>query len=330
MGENTKMSIMKYSYQEKCSFLVSSCDKYRTAWYPLFSLIKIYWPNSPIKKYLITERLNFHLEGIDVQVLNNKKGSAWGENLLSALKVIDTEYVIFSLEDFFLVDYVKDDIIEKCVKWMDENPNIAQIRLKPSSDAVNLRMAEKYEGFRIAEDSMPYRIDTQVAIWRKNRMKELTNAQETAWRFESRGTKRAIGSPYLFLCAYLEDMHDVSKMVYPYYLDPENYFRRGYSIAWGKWLWNNKNLFDKNGIYGVNYKELGMMTQKQTERAIKYFHDFHADNASFIDKIVHLFYKVGLVVESGVKEVKINGFDGIKILIRKLCKRAKGNRLYNI
>lgn len=316
-----KISPLKFSYQEKCSLLVSSCDKYRTAWYPLFSLIKIYWPNSPQKMFLITESSDFRLEGLDIQVLKNKKGNAWGGNLLSALNVIDTEYVIFSLEDFFLVDYVKEDVIERCVNWMDENQQIAQIRLKPSSDSINLRVTEKYEGFCIAEDSMPYRIDTQVAIWRRTRLVELVDAEETAWRFESRGTMRAVGSSYLFLCAYLDDMHDISKMAYPYYLDSENYFRRGYSIAWGRWLWNNKNLFEKNGIYGVDYKELGLLTQKQAEREIKYFYSYHVESAGFFGKVMYLFYKIKLMAERSVREVRINGFDGVKILKSKLCNR---------
>lgn len=319
--------MLKYSYQEKCSFLVSSCDKYRTAWYPLFSLVKRYWPNSPSKKYLIAESFNFHLDGMDIQVLKNKIGSAWGNNLLSALNLIDTEYVIFSLEDFFLVDYVKEEIIEKCTTWMDENPQIAQIRLKPSSDSINLRVIKKYEEFRIAKDTMPYRIDTQVAIWRRKRMMELADLKDTAWRFESQGTKRAIGSPYLFLCAYLEDMHDISKMVYPYYLDPENYFRRGYSIAWGKWMWNNKGLFEKNGIYGVNYKELGVMTQKQAERKIKYFYGYQIENANVFDRWIHLFFKIELTVERFIREIKINGFRGILNYSNKIQKRLKNKNI---
>ena len=111
------------------SFVVSSCDKYSTAWKPYFELVKKFWPEHPERIYLISESKQYVDSELNIQCENYPESYTWSERLYHTLEKIDTEYIIFSLEDFFLLGPVKQEVIDRCIGWMDENREIAECRL---------------------------------------------------------------------------------------------------------------------------------------------------------------------------------------------------------
>ncbi len=311
---------MKYNYQEKVSFLVSSCDKYRTAWYPFFSLVKKFWPNHPQNIYLISEIEDYCDKELNIIVFKDGKGRTWSELLYSALIRIPTEYVIFSLEDFFLVDYVNEQEIEKCFNIMESDLLIDEIRFKLSNLEI-IRDAEDYKGFKISPSNTPYRVDTQVGLWRKERLINLIEASESAWEFERNATIRAMVNSNKILWQWSSDPYNANNMMYPYILDSEEHFIRGYSIAWGKWLWSNKKLFEDNGIYGVNFHEMGMLSEKRAEIRRKYFFRFGKGKATFIEKIIQWILGSIYIIDRNYREVRLGGIERVRIIIRKARKR---------
>lgn len=113
-------------YMDKIALLVNSCDKYEDLWAPFFTLLKKYWnPEYPI--VLNTESKDFNFEGLNIKTLKlfENKNVEWSERLRITLENIDSEYVITLLDDFFLEKSVDNNKINQCVKWMDENQNIA-------------------------------------------------------------------------------------------------------------------------------------------------------------------------------------------------------------
>ena len=84
---------------ESCSILVSSCDKFSTAWHPFFTLLNRYWPNCPYNVFLNTETLSYNEYG--VKTINSDELSWTG-------RLIDSLYKIES--DFTLRGYMQNDI----------------------------------------------------------------------------------------------------------------------------------------------------------------------------------------------------------------------------
>ena len=285
------MNNIKYN----TTLVVSSCDKYEDAWYPYFELVKKYWKGHPTQIVLITETKNFICDGLDIKIYNQKnKGETWSERLYNCLSNIDTKYIIFSLEDFFLLGNVDDAAVEQCYTWMEENENIAVCRLC-SSEQKDLIKVDRYGDFRIADASIGYRLDTQVALWRREDLMDFIDIKENPWEFETIGTERAKSSDKIFLWHFCESLDDIDNRVFPYQI----FQRYGYGIAWGNWLWNNKKWFQANGINKVNFVRLGFLSEKAVAR--RFQHLYNKDK-TFLDKIIAPFWKLFIKI----KKVKQN------------------------
>ncbi|MBE6795492.1 MAG: hypothetical protein E7533_02780 [Ruminococcaceae bacterium] len=254
-------------FKKDVALVVSSCDKYEDAWYPYFELVKKYWPERPEKIFLITETKGYSHPGLNVISCKFGKEVTWSERLYKTLEKAGTKYIVFSLEDFFLLDYVKQDRIEKCIEWMEEDETIAECRLH-SSEYEGLIESEKYAPFRIAESDTPYRLDTQVALWNREALMSFVDLSENPWQFEGDGTKRIKDTDKKFLWLYSEDPYKLEDKIFPYRI----YQWFGHGIAWGHWLWENKKWFKQNGINGVKYYRLGVLSERTVKLRFKHLY----------------------------------------------------------
>lgn len=293
---------MEYAYSEKCSLLVSSSDNYETTWYPFFELLKQFWKHHPHKIFLNTETISYQDETLDLINILGGKEATWSERLYRCLEQIETEYVIFTLEDFFLLDEVNDEAIEQCLRWMEENDNIAQCRLK-ASHCPELEENEHYAPFRLAGDEVPFRLDTQVALWRRTALMEFIDLQENPWQFEQRGTERIKGIDKIFLWYYSEQEEDRANMIFPYHVNP----RYGYGVAWGRWLWNNKAWFEANGIRGVRYHKLGTLSQWAVKLRFRFLYRIGRGEPKGLEKLIWIAYRGIDRIEKGLALCRVRG-----------------------
>ena len=299
------------------ALVVSSCDKYADAWYPYFELIKKYWPGHPKKIYLITEGKKFYSTGLDITVSAYDKSLTWSEMLYKTLSKIDSKYIIFSLEDFFLLDYVKQERIDECVTWMEENPQIAVCRFF-SCGYDSLIPTDTYKDFRIAGKDISFRLETQFALWNRETLMSFIDLSENPWQFEKNGTERIKDTDKIFLWKYSKNPDSPDDKIVYYF----HGINKGYGIVGGEWMWNNKKWFEKNGIYDINYKRLGVISEKAAKKRIK--HLYNSDPTTF-DKMVR---PIWLEVIR-IKKCKnyLFGFglkEGIELILGKTKKQIKG------
>ena len=110
-----------------CTLLVSSCDNYKDAWKPYFILLKKYWPEVINYKIILStesETLD-DTYGLDIQYFHYNEPVSWSKRLKECLKTIDTKYIIFNQEDFFIQSRVANEEIEVCIDYMNRDSNIA-------------------------------------------------------------------------------------------------------------------------------------------------------------------------------------------------------------
>ncbi len=279
------------NFSEKCSLLVCSCDKYSDAWVPYFELLKKFWPEHPSKIYLNTETKSFECPDLDITILNCEGEKTWSERLYDSLSRIDTKYVLFTLEDFFLLDYVDQTKLDECIELMEEDSSIALSRIYLSNEKL-LKKQWKNTSMYICEKHIKWRMDAQAAIWNREELMNFLDMSESPWAFETQGTIRAKTWDKIILWNYNEGKGNENNF-YPY----EVSWDKGYGIAWGKWLWNNKEFFEKNGITGVNFDNLGMLSQKEATRYNKYC-TYMNTNVSITQKLYCVFYKITLILKS--------------------------------
>lgn len=177
--------------KNKYSLLVSSCDKYEDMWIPFFKLLRHYWPSFNKDIYLCTERKKFEFSPFNIKCPLSEQAklyTSWSEMLEVVLKNMDTDYVLFMLDDFWLQDYVKPEIIDKSISYLDENDDIGFICLIPQSKGnLDCEYNELYE----KKKNQSYRITTQAGLWRKKYLIKLLRSHESAWFFETRASWRS-------------------------------------------------------------------------------------------------------------------------------------------
>lgn len=241
------------------TILVNSCDLYEDAWNPFFRLLQIQWPNCPKNIILNTESKIYKDSYFNVKSIYPPKEMKWGERLIYALNKIDSKYILFFLEDFFLLDKVNEEIIASAIKCMQENQDVGVIKFIPNIPE------NWYDKNIVLNDYFsPIPVDFRArnaglaAIWRKDYYLKLLRPFEDPWEFELFGAIRSRKYPEKILA-----QNDQYPLAFPYNIQ----IKYGYGITQKKWLKNNKVLFDKYNI-DVNYDNLGWYSEVKTEKVV--------------------------------------------------------------
>lgn len=176
-----------------CSLLVSTCDSYSDLWKPFFTLLNKYWPTIDCPIYLITESKKVSFNGLNVHcpLDFHQKRNTWSERLLEVLEIIDTEYLILILDDFWLKEPVNVTLIERFVEYISEDLDIGFICLRKQPLNDSDVPSDKYSELIRYGKRNPYRINAQIGLWRKSYLHKILRKHETAWEFEWYGSKRS-------------------------------------------------------------------------------------------------------------------------------------------
>lgn len=240
-----------------CSILVTSCDSYDDAWEPFFKLFNIMWPECEMPIYLNTETKEFKSNCLSVKALHpekltDKKGNpiSWSYRLKQAVEQIDSKYILFFLEDFFLMSKVRTDVVNNAIEHMENNDDVGIIDFyrEPHEEEIIL------DEFSYVDSNYDYAINAMAAIWRKEFLLEIIR-DENPWDFEFFGTRRWKKTNYKIL-THREEFNPV----FDYKIKPA----LGYGIFQGKWLRKNPELFEKYGIE-VNFEKRGFVDPPELE-----------------------------------------------------------------
>ena len=108
-----------------CALLLSSYDGGIDLWEGFFKSIAYQWKEFDLPVIINTESLNYSYQGFDITVLNQidtTKKIPWSKRLMDVLSRIDTEFILFFLEDFWLDRPVRDIEFRKTLQYMRDNP----------------------------------------------------------------------------------------------------------------------------------------------------------------------------------------------------------------
>lgn len=236
---------------ETCSILVNSCDKYHDAWHPFFTLLKKYWSQCEYKLYLNTESKSYTDYGV---ITLNSDSPSWTGRLIDSLQRIESEFILFMLEDFFLMGQVDDLEIKAVVEKMKNDDSIAVVYPKRIS-TYSYRDDVHPEWIRMDVDkNQKYMVNCQFAIWNKKLLLDILNPGLSPWQLE-REFKLPENCKYKFYCFPNGSKFSIEGDVFPYLFA----IQKGYGIAQSKWLWNNKKFFKNEGVE-VNYDSLGVLS----------------------------------------------------------------------
>lgn len=164
---------------EKCTLLVNSYDTYEDCWDIFFTLLERYWPDNPFNVVLVSDLITYNSD--KVTTITPGK-SDWSKNLISALMDIETTYIIYMQEDYFLESPVDTTRLLECINILEERKDIGYLELTPYGARNKGFKAEN--GLRFIPWYSRYRASTQAAIWRRDNLLNLLRDWESGWEFE--------------------------------------------------------------------------------------------------------------------------------------------------
>lgn len=232
--------------KNNCTVIVSSCDSYEDTWVPFFKILKAEWPDRPYPIVLNTESKAFDYEDLNIKTFQFYKPGqkvSWGKRLIRTLKSIDTEYILFLLDDFFMLGKVDQTRIEQCLDWMDNDTNIAVFSFYRTHQP-NIQ-DNKYPHFEKRPQNGEYRLNCQAAVWRREKLISYIRPHEDAWQWEVMGSKRS--------SRYKEDFYSAIEgepYVFPYNCEDSGLFH-------GKWRKGTMSLLNKHHIE-IDYSKRGL------------------------------------------------------------------------
>jgi len=236
------------------TLLVNTCDAYHDAWEPLFTLFQRYWPEAKdVPIVLNTETATYQNERFNIVCPQLYKRHPdpeyvpWSKRLRETLtQIVKTDLIILYLDDFYLRNPVNSERLDICLRYMEENKNIANILL--FSCPPPYTQTSEYPWLVKRSKKSPYLFSLQAGLWRRERLLHFLRDHESPWYFERWGSLRGR--------RYSDDFYALTTIagkqaVFDY--DPTKH-----GMTQGKWRPETSELFLKEGIT-MDYLQRGII-----------------------------------------------------------------------
>lgn len=226
------------------SVLIYSCDAYADIWEIFFKLFYRYW-KCPYPVYLAAETKECQESGVETI---NCIGDTWTDRIRQAVEKIPSEYIIGMCEDMFLRRDVRQFIIDKCVRYMNQDARIACFNFEKD---YNETLACIYHNFGLKPPNGDYKKSCQPSLWRKSILLEYLSVSQDPWEWEMSGTPDTY-KHYIWI-------GDENRLVFEYGFHDYKWF----GIRKGKWVKDDVvPLFKKEGI-DVDYSIRGFSEEER-------------------------------------------------------------------
>ncbi len=201
------------------TIVVNTCDAFADCWSPFFRLFTTYWPACPYPIVLNTETLDYARPEVELRAAKVAAGSprrlTWSECLARCLDGIETPYVLYLQEDYFLEAPVRAEWIATFLDAMRAG-RADVIRLMECGGSGPWHPTAD-ESLWAVDRKAQYRIALQAALWRKAAMRGHLRAHESAWQLEVFGSGRARRKRgETVLCAARDRFHGGAREIFPY------------------------------------------------------------------------------------------------------------------
>jgi hypothetical protein len=176
-------------YAGSISVVVSSCDRFYDAWRPFAFFFRKYWPDCPFPVYLVVNELRVRSTWLRAIRVGPDEG--WATTMQRALADIDTPYILYLQEDYFLTAPVRAEQLTSDIAHAIEQ-NAASFCFYDLS-LLEPEFGNQPERFGAVPDDSLGRTRLQATLWKRDAFTSLLRRGETAWNMEARGSERTRG-----------------------------------------------------------------------------------------------------------------------------------------
>lgn len=225
---------------------MSSCDAYEDLWPIFFKILKAEWPDLECPIVLNTESKPYSYPGLDIRTFRMYKAGEdipWSRRLRKTLEKIESKYIIFLLDDFFIQGKVDTKRLQYCLNEMEQNDRISSFCFMETFSR-NIK-DEKYTQFERRSFIAPYKLNCQAALWRREKLIKYLKTDENPWEWETMGNWRTYKYPRDLFYSQIPN----GNYVFPYIYKANGINWGGLALYRGKWyLPYVEPLFKKHNI----------------------------------------------------------------------------------
>jgi hypothetical protein len=222
--------------------VVNTCDLFEDCWPAFFTLYAKYGAALEAPIVLNTEKKTYHHSGLTIRSAQVARGVdrrlTWSECLAACLDSIQSPFVLYLQEDFFIESAVDVKTLNALVTELREG-RADVIRIMECGGSGPWHSTENPLLWRVDQRAQ-YRIALQAALWRKDTLRAQLRAHESPWQLEVYGSARARrNTKERVFCLNRDRFHGPGKEVIPY--TPTG-------VVKGKWEKFVPALFEREGI----------------------------------------------------------------------------------
>lgn len=173
--------------RNELTLLIHSCEKFSDLWPAHFELLNKNWANRNIKTFLVTdEATDVSYDG--VSIFSAGSGKELSERIESVLPLIQTEYVLVTLDDYFETEPINSNKIDSLIDVMEkETLDYICLFNRPKTNT----HLKDYRNLFEVDLTRNYRVNLYPGLWRKSFMEKTIREPLNAWQYEVSLTKIA-------------------------------------------------------------------------------------------------------------------------------------------
>jgi hypothetical protein len=175
----------------KLTLLISTCDKFSDLWEIHCRLLEENWPQRNIRTILLTDQTNsFTFPGIEIISIIGSEGIV--DRLRYVVNMVSTEYILITLDDYFLVRPVKNEKIKYLLSLM-ESEHLDYLRLYKYPKSRKIIPINGAKRIKLLSFDKRYDVNLYPGIWRVSFLKQTLNYPgQDIWGYEVSLTKTAM------------------------------------------------------------------------------------------------------------------------------------------
>lgn len=164
------------------SFLILSCDKFSDLWDGHIKLYNQNWQDRDFDTFIVTDKkTEKSFPGINIVSVTEQED--WTDRLRNALNLINTDYVFITLDDYFLIERVDNERMNKIMNLVIRD-GIDYVRLFKRPVAATREPVDEMAGLFHVENDSEYSINLYPGIWKKEFLLFTLQQSLSAWRYE--------------------------------------------------------------------------------------------------------------------------------------------------
>lgn len=211
--------------------IVMSCDKNTDTFEPFHHCIEKYWPEHPEVIYSTETVVNPYYKTICKDYSINE----WTKRIRETVELFDDTHFLLMCDDIFIRERVNNDSINDLCKIIKDNIAVVSLNISCGTNetAFNADLVIR---------NGKWQLSLSDSIWSKEAILDLFDYDTDPWTFEINNRIKD------YICLAAKNNYFINR--------GSSGYAKWFALHRGKWCWECKEFFDKEGIV-VDYSKRG-------------------------------------------------------------------------